>query len=430
MDTAAVFMHWRVLTEEPERVLDDLARYTAINTLLLSNVLIPDFLDPNLKSRPLLPSADGLEGLPMTVAPEEFETVARFAELAKTKGFGIVCHVIPSMAFTRDFAEMDAVTVKGRRSTDLEKTGMIWGCPNNPMTIHNGEALARRSAQSWSFADMLELNHVEYRLWPRGGVDELMVCFCDHCKKKAEDAGVDFEGMKREVALFYEDLASGRLLSDTKISAKGLGDTLRARPLLAEWSRFRIASMSDFIRRVTAAARASAEASNPDLKIGLDIFLPSAANLVGTDFASLYPLFDWVSPKFPDYVPGTILPFVSEELASNSGDGSSAEFLSILRRVLDLGEGPEEYEPIEPPDEDLLYSNTFDPSIIERQSAHIKELFGKVKMYPWIWIYNRDLELFKRKVEAVEASGFDGYFMWNWEVDLSSERLKMSEGIF
>ena len=34
METAAVFMHWSVIVQEPERVLDDLARWTGINTLL------------------------------------------------------------------------------------------------------------------------------------------------------------------------------------------------------------------------------------------------------------------------------------------------------------------------------------------------------------------------------------------------------------
>ncbi len=431
METSAAFVHWRVLSEEPERVLDDLARYTEINTLLLSNVLIPDFLDPNPRSTPLLlPDADGFDGLPVTAAPDAFETVVRFAELAESKGFRTVCHTMPSMAFTRDLAEFDTVTVRGKRSDDSKKTGMIWGCPNNPMTIQYGEELAGRSAQFWSFADMLELNHVEFRLWPRGGVDELMVCFCDHCRKRAEDTGLDFEGMKRAATSFCEAFISGRLLPDRTTSFRGLMDSLKETPLLTAWSRFRMTSMSDFIRRVTTAARTSAEKSNPNLKIGMDFFLPSAANLVGTDFVSLYPLFDWVSPKFPDYVPGTILPLISDELASNSGDGTSAGFMRALRTVLDLGEGPASYEPIQPPVEDLRYSNAFDPSIIQRQSVYLEALFGKVKIYPWIWIYNRDLDLFRWKVEAVKACGFDGYFVWNWEVDLSAERLKMSAGCF
>ena len=35
MKTRAVFMDWPVAQEEPERVLNDLARWTGLNTLLL-----------------------------------------------------------------------------------------------------------------------------------------------------------------------------------------------------------------------------------------------------------------------------------------------------------------------------------------------------------------------------------------------------------
>ena len=73
-----------------------------------------------------------------------------------------------------------------------------------------------------------------------------------------------------------------------------------------------MSSMSDFIKTIVAAARESAAKSNPDLKIGMEFFLPSASNLVGTDFNNLYELFDWVSPKFPDYVPGKPVGIVPE----------------------------------------------------------------------------------------------------------------------
>ena len=133
--------------------------------------------------------------------------------------------------------------------------------------------------------------------------------------------------------------------------------------------------------------------------------------------------------KFPDYLPGTIVPLITDEIASKSARGMAAELRAVIRELLDLGEEPVEYEPIIPPSEDLLYSNTFNTTIIERQIKHIRPLVGKVPMYPWIWLYNRDVDLLRQKVEAVQEHAFDGYFLWCWEVDFSTANLKKLQGI-
>ena len=106
--------------------------------------------------------------------------------------------------------------------------------------------------------------------------------------------------------------------------------------------------MSDFVRTIVAAARESAARSNPDLKIGLEFFLPSASNLVGTDYNNLYELFDWASPKFPDYVPGGIVPEVADELASvPAASGTVDDLRAAGRELLDLGPGPAEYDALD-----------------------------------------------------------------------------------
>ena len=128
-------------------------------------------------------------------------------------------------------------------------------------------------------ADMLELNHVEFPFWPRLGLSDLLVCFCNFCREKAQATGIDFEEMKRDVASFYEDLLKAQQSSsdpaDT-ISSNVILNFFIKRPHIAEWLNFRMSSMSDFIRTVTAAARETAAKFNPNLKIGMDFFLPSA----------------------------------------------------------------------------------------------------------------------------------------------------------
>ena len=55
--------------------------------------------------------------------------------------------------------------------------------------------------------------------------------------------------------------------------------------------------------------------------------LASVSTLVGTNFVELSTIFDWQAPKFPDYIPGAILPRVAREIASGPGRWSEAELI-------------------------------------------------------------------------------------------------------
>ena len=51
-------------------------------------------------------------------------------------------------------------------------------------------------------------------------------------------------------------------------------------------------------------------------------------------------------------------------------------------------------------------------------------------MYPWLWLYDRDLELLRRKVQTLERHGFDGYCLWLWPEDMTGSALQEARGIF
>ena len=279
---------------------------------------------------------------------------------------------------------------------------------------------------------MLGINHVEYAFRPRSSLSELFVCFCDHCRDQAEEQGIAFSRVKYEVGVFHDAVLSGRrgrAGASHESEANAVLKFLIEHPSVAEWLNFRMKSMSDFVWTVVDAARESAGKFNPDLKIGLEFFLPSASELVGTDYNELYQLFDWAAPKFPDYVPGGIVPEVAGELAAAGGLGTVDDLRAAGRELLDLGEGPAEYEALDPPSDALRYSNTFDRTIIDRQMKHLGRLKGKIDMYPWIWLHNRDLESLRQKVNAVEENGFNGYYLWIWQRDFSTENIRQLEGI-
>ena len=48
----------------------------------------------------------------------------------------------------------------------------------------------------------------------------------------------------------------------------------------------------------------------------------------------------------------------------------------------------------------------------KRRMKYLEPLAGKIPIYPWIWLYNHDLELVGEKIKALRQHGFDGYFLW------------------
>ena len=426
----ALFLPWSLIEGEAERVLDDLASLTNINTLLVSL-----WINTPQGDRLLLPSGDGFGDfrpqIPV-VGEAEFDSFSRVLEMARAKGFEVGCHFCPLFAYTTDLVALRNEALLQPALHELPHGGVIWACPNNPATVQYAVGVARSAVAAWRPAGLLELNHVEYPLWPHKGFGSLFTCFCQHCQDAAQAAGIDFAALKRAAALLLEDLTTAPSPSDSALSSPAnlvLNAMLR-RPQIAQWLAFRMTSLSQFVRTVTEAAREAAAQFNPALEIGMDFFLPSASNLFGTDFAALYPLFDWVAPKFPDYLTGSIVPMIADEMNATGAPGRTTALREDIRQILDVGAGPANYEPCPSFAEELLYCNTFDATIIDRQMSYLSPLNGKVRSYPWVWLYNRDLSGLRDKFEALGRNGFEGYCLWLWEPDMTTAALKKTQGIF
>ena len=413
---------------EPDRLLDDLARSTNIDTVVLNCGHAPS----NQPEALVLPSARAFDGLPVkVVTAAELDSMFRFLDLARSKGFKVSGTVTPLNPTVRDRLPVTCVDVTGEQGVDT----VVRGCPNNPAVVQYAETVVREMVSTWPAMDMLNLDHLEYTHWCQKGLNEFFVCFCGSCRQKVEGEGLDFERMRREVASAYEDLVAAGHSGSThpsKLSANEALSYLAERPELAVWLKFRTSSMSDFIRRVVEAGRDAAREQKPDLQIGIGFQLPSIAKFVGTDINEVYTLFDWIAPKFPDYIPAEVVPRIAEELASRSGRWNAAELRPVIRELMDLGPGPEEYIPIAADlveERGLRYSNVFDTSIIDGQMKHLEALIGRVPMYPWIWLHHRDLDDLRQKVTALDAHGFEGYRLWCWEQDLTTERLTAAGGV-
>jgi len=170
-------------------------------------------------------------------------------------------------------------------SLDVEET-FRFVCPNNPdarrKTIQHLCELLDRYAFDGVFLDKMRFPS------PANGADEMLSCFCPHCRRAARQSGLDLDAV---VDLFRVGDFAGELMPDTG-GAKRLwvSDLLAPGSILAQFLRFRCDSVTDLV------AEAAAEIRKRGRKVALDLFSPGLAPFVGQDYVTLAPLADWVKP--------------------------------------------------------------------------------------------------------------------------------------
>jgi hypothetical protein len=427
----SVFAQWPLLLREGKRVLDDLSRLTEINTIELSNFYL-DWGEVDSRESPkppaplALPTYADFGELPVPLLDESaFEPIRATIELIRANGFSPVANVAPLYLADPELTSLACVDVTGKPVPAIRTSLAVYGCPNNPEVLAYGEAMMRGFATWWTAADAITLNHVELPFWPQASISELFVCFCDDCRDKAERSGLDFERIRREVALVYDLLANRRFVkpgAPVQLGAIDLVTYLVKHPTLVAWLNFRLSSLSDYILQVVHSAREAAGAHNPGLQIGLEFQAPALSALVGTDFREVGPLFDWLSPKFPVYLAGEVVPRITEEIAAATGCWEAEALRAAVRELLLLGRGPAEYELADDPSEGIRYRNAFDPEMVDLQFAFLGDL-GSALVYPYLWQYAGDADDFAAKVAAMRGRGFEGFFSWVWDRDLGTEAL-------
>jgi hypothetical protein len=161
-------------------------------------------------------------------------------------------------------------------------------CPNNPVARQRTLDHLGRMLDSYPF-DGIFLDKMRFPS-PANGSDEMISCFCSHCRRLATEVGVDLDAVASlfDRQEFANDLAwhSPRRIDAPAWSYSLIDD----RSLLARFMRFRC----DSITRLVAEVRA--EMHRRGRKLALDLFSPSLAPLVGQDYSALAKLAAWVKP--------------------------------------------------------------------------------------------------------------------------------------
>jgi hypothetical protein len=162
-------------------------------------------------------------------------------------------------------------------------------CPNNPIARQKTLRRLRELLGRYSFAGVF-LDKIRFPS-PANGLDEVLSCFCDHCRGAAAAVGLDLDAV---VKMFEARTA---VASDISMVEGGIGgeapwlDALaRANPILSRFLRFRADSITSLV------AEAHEEAGRLGRKVAMDLFSPCLAQLVGQDYRGLAHFCAWAKP--------------------------------------------------------------------------------------------------------------------------------------
>jgi hypothetical protein len=158
-------------------------------------------------------------------------------------------------------------------------------CPNNPTAREKTKGRLRELLARYAFKGVF-LDKIRFPS-PANGIDELLSCFCDHCRGAAKAEGLALDA----VIKIFEDRAFAVEAPVIRDSRRDWLEALSSgNPLLSHFVRFRAASIANLVAELADEARRMGR------KVSLDLFSPCLAPAVGQDYGRLKPCCDWVKP--------------------------------------------------------------------------------------------------------------------------------------
>ena len=161
-------------------------------------------------------------------------------------------------------------------------------CPNNPAVRRKVVGRLRELLARYAFAGVF-LDKIRFPS-PANGVDEMLSCFCDHCRKAAASVDLDLDSVVKILADRAIDPRAWPAERKGDRGSKWLQALLAGSRILSRFLRFRADSVAALVAELAEEARRMGR------KVSLDLFSPCLALLVGQDYEGLKRHCDWVKP--------------------------------------------------------------------------------------------------------------------------------------
>ncbi len=163
----------------------------------------------------------------------------------------------------------------------------LFACPNNERflepALHAFEALVDSLAPDGVMLDRIRFPS------PANGFESLLGCFCESCRAEfRNETGESMDGLRGKASALLADLRE----KGPQEFFTGWADSG------SPWKAAGLQALAAFRSRsiVRAVRRFSTQARSRGREVGLDLFSPSLAPLVGQDYAALSELCDWIKP--------------------------------------------------------------------------------------------------------------------------------------
>jgi hypothetical protein len=163
----------------------------------------------------------------------------------------------------------------------------LFGCPNDTRNLSSARAALQSLLDTFE-VDGVMLDKIRFPA-PSNGLESLFCCFCESCRASFEAAtGRPMGEVLRKCGAFLASLRSrGAAAFDPDWTDPG---SFWKAAGVQELADFRADSITAVVRNLAGLARARS------LGVGLDLFSPALAALVGQDYPALSALCDWVKP--------------------------------------------------------------------------------------------------------------------------------------
>ncbi len=163
----------------------------------------------------------------------------------------------------------------------------LFACPNNPEYLEEALRVFQGLVERMQPAGVM-LDRIRFPS-PANGFEALFSCFCPRCRARFEaETGRPLSLMRDYARLFFGAIVT--------LHVAGLSSKWRSAD--AVWSSAGLGELAAFRARsiCSAAGRLAEKARALGLKVGLDLFSPSLAGLVGQDYKALAGICDWMKP--------------------------------------------------------------------------------------------------------------------------------------
>ena len=241
--------------------------------------------------------------------------------------------------------------------------------------------------------------------------EAFFTCFCPVCRNKSMAAGYDFDRMQHDVHRFYDFFKGQYRDKDLLVHIRGgldLITILQRFPGFADWFDFRRFCTTEHVVNVSQTIKNI----RPDIIMGMYIFTPTLAGIVGQNYLDLRDSVDLFSPMiYRNYKEATGPACLNKELARLSREltkGAGLSTATAAELLASLTGYPLSY---------LTDANTIDQGLpvssIQTETEKARSLIGRDRqLVPIVLIDDDRLDESK---QAVCQGGADGinYFLYN-----------------